>query len=146
MRQFRLLVPVLLFAFSLPGPAFADESITYRKLLTPLLETGKTTIGQDIAYPTATPKVTGAIVVIGPGKETGWHTHAVPLFVYILQGQVSVDYGSKGVKVYKAGDSFLEAMNWPHNATNKTDKPVNILAVYIGAEGVVTAAPAAGPQ
>ena len=54
-----------------------------------------------------------------PGKETGWHTHAVPLFAYVLKGEFSVDYGAKGVKVYKPGDSLLEAMNWPHNGTNK---------------------------
>ncbi len=143
MRPFHL---AAVAAFCLAGPALAEESATYKNLLTPLLETGRTTIGQDFAYPAGNPKVTAAIVVIGPGKETGWHAHAVPLFVYVLQGEVSVDYGSKGAKVYKAGDSFLEAMNWPHNATNKTDKPVNILAVYIGAEGIPTATLAKGPQ
>jgi hypothetical protein len=59
---------------------------------------------------------------------------------------VTVDYGSKGEKVYKPGDGFLEAENWPHNGSNKTDALVRIFAVYLGAEGVATAAPAAGPQ
>ena len=89
--------------------------------------------------------VTAAIVLIAPGKDTGWHTHEVPLFVTVLEGEVSVDYGEKGVKVFKAGDSFLEAMNWPHNATNKSDKPVRIMAVYLGAEGKTDAAPAPAP-
>ena len=80
-----------------------------------------------------------------PGKETGWHTHAVPLFAYVLEGELSVDYGDKGVKVYKAGDGLLEAMNWPHNGVNKTDAPVRILAVYMGAEGQANAELTAAP-
>jgi quercetin dioxygenase-like cupin family protein len=131
----------LLFA----GLATADESASYNQLLTPVLSSGQTIIGQPIAYPTGTPKVTAAIVVVPPGKETGWHTHAIPLFAYILEGELSVDYGDKGIKIYKAGDGLLEAMNWPHNATNKGTTPVRILAVYMGAEGQTNAEPAAAP-
>jgi quercetin dioxygenase-like cupin family protein len=70
----------------------------------------------------------------------------VPLYVYILEGEVTVDYGEKGVKVVKQGESILEAMNWAHNGMNKTDKPLHILAVYIGAEGVANAETAAAPK
>jgi quercetin dioxygenase-like cupin family protein len=130
----------------LAASAIAAESSQYQNLLTPLYEGNQTIIGQAIAYPDGTPKVTAAIVTIAPGQETGWHTHQVPLFVYILDGEISVDYGTKGVKIYKAGDSLLEAMNWPHNATNKTDKPVKIMAVYIGAADKPNAEPVAAPK
>jgi quercetin dioxygenase-like cupin family protein len=144
MTPLKMLLPaacLLLFT----GFATADDSPSYKKLLTPLLESGETVIGQPIAYPTGTPKVTAAVVFLAPGKETGWHTHAVPLFAYVLQGEISVDYGDKGVKVYKAGDGLLEAMNWPHNAVNKGTVPVLILAVYMGVEGKPIAEPAAAP-
>jgi quercetin dioxygenase-like cupin family protein len=146
MNFFRL--PVLALALTLALPATAEETApaTYQTLLTPLFKGNETIIGQKIAYPDGEPKVTAAIVTIAPGKDTGWHTHQVPLFVNILEGEISVDYGSKGVKVYKAGESFLEAMDWPHNATNKTDAVVRIMAVYIGADGKTDAAPSAGAQ
>jgi quercetin dioxygenase-like cupin family protein len=138
------------FALSLiAAPAIAEDiaaPATYKNLLTPLFKGAETVIDQKIAYPAGDPKVTAAIVVIAPGKETGWHSHEVPLFVTMLEGDISVDYGSKGVKLYKAGESFLEAMDWPHNATNKTDKIVRILAVYMGAAGKADAKPATGPQ
>src|ERR1700682_428554 len=92
----------LLFA----GLATADESTSYGKLLTPILESGQTIIGQPIAYPTGTRKRPAAIVVVPPGKETGCPPHAVPLFAYVLEGELSVDYGDKGTKVYKAGDGL----------------------------------------
>jgi quercetin dioxygenase-like cupin family protein len=134
MNFFRL--PALALAFVLVLPATAEESapLAYKNLLTPLFKGNETIVGQKIAYPAGEPKV------------TGWHTHQVPLFVTVMDGEVSVDYGSKGVKLYKAGDSFLEAMDWPHNATNKTDAIVRIMAVYMGADGKADAAPAAGAQ
>jgi quercetin dioxygenase-like cupin family protein len=128
------------------APPVAEAPATYQNLLTPLFKGNETILGQKIAYPAGDPNVTAAIVVIAPGKESGWHSHEVPLFVTVLEGDISVDYGSKGVKVYKPGDSFLEAEQWPHNATNKTEKIVRLLAVYMGAEGKANASPATGPQ
>ncbi len=141
MRALILAAVLALFA----APAAAQDA-QYQNLLTPLLSGNQTIIDQTIAYPEGTPKVTAAIVVIPPGKDTGWHIHTVPLFVYVLEGEVTVDYGSKGTKVLKAGSSILEAENWPHNGMNKTDKPLRILAVYMGAEGVATATPVTGAE
>ena len=103
-------------------------------------------LGQPLVYPAGKAKVTSAIITIPPGGETGWHSHAVPLYGYILDGELTVDYGSKGLKVYKTGDSLLEAVDWPHDGTNKGNAPVRILAVYIGAEGIDNATAASGAQ
>jgi quercetin dioxygenase-like cupin family protein len=120
---------------------------TYGNLLTPVFTGHETIIGQPIAFSTEpNPLVTSAIVTIPPGGETGWHEHSVPLFVYILEGAVTVDYGSHGIRTISAGSSILEAMNWPHNAHNYGSVPVRILAVYLGAEGVANATEAAGPR
>jgi quercetin dioxygenase-like cupin family protein len=121
----------------------AEEAIAYKTLVTPLIATSQTVIGQPFAYPSGTAKVTAVIVTIPPGGETGWHEHAVPLFGYMLDGVLTVDYGDKGTRIYKAGDSLMEAMNWPHDGANKGDVPVRILAVYLGAEGVPNATPVA---
>lgn len=141
----RIPILALVFLVSVAAPTRAQDA-QYQNLLTPLLSGNTTIIDQEIAYPDGTPKVTAAIVVIPPGKDTGWHLHTVPLFVYVLEGDVTVDYGSKGVKVYKPGEAFLEAENWPHNGINKTDNPVRILAVYMGADGIANAIPAAGAK
>jgi quercetin dioxygenase-like cupin family protein len=137
----KILAPVFVLFFGLAGLAGAEESKQYQNLLTPILEGGQTIIGQPVAYPGGTAKVTAAIVTIPPGGETGWHLHVVPLFAYVLDGEVSVDYGDKGVKIYKAGEGLLEAMNWPHNGRNTGAVPVRILAVYMGAEDKPNATP-----
>ena len=136
--MFRITTLALIAAFS-AAPALAEESISYKTLVTPLIETSRTIIDQPIAYPAGTAKVTAVIVTIPPGGETGWHGHAVPLFGYMLDGELTVDYGDKGTRTYKPGDTLMEAMNWPHNGTNKGDAPVRILAVYMGADGIPNA-------
>jgi quercetin dioxygenase-like cupin family protein len=117
------------------APAFAEDATPptdYQALLTPLLQSGTDILGAPLAYPAGTPNVTAAIVTLPPGASTGWHTHEVPLYAYILTGELTVDYGDKGIKVYHAGDSVLEAMNWPHNGSNLGTVEVKLLAVYMG--------------
>jgi quercetin dioxygenase-like cupin family protein len=136
----------LIVASAVAFAATAEESAQYKSLLTPLLATDADIIEQPIVYPPGSPKVTAAVVTIEPGAETGWHTHEVPLFVQVLEGEVTVDYGSKGTKVYKAGEAIMEAMNWPHNGFNKTTAPVRILAVYMGSDEKTNTATASGPK
>jgi quercetin dioxygenase-like cupin family protein len=71
-----------------------------------------------------------------PGAETGWHEHDVPLFGYMLEGELTVDYGTKGTRVYRKGDSLVEAIDVAHNGRNTGSGVARILAVFIGAEGV----------
>ena len=81
--------------------AGADRGAT-REAVASLLSTTQTVLGQPIAYPTEAPaKVAAAIVTMQPGEETGWHQHDVPMFGYILEGEVTVDYGAKGTHVYR---------------------------------------------
>lgn len=119
---------------------------TYATLLTPLLTGNLTIIGQEVAYPTGTPNVSAFIVTIAPGAETGWHSHEVPLIAYILEGTATIDYGSKGVRSAGPGTTFIEAMNWAHNAHNHGDVPVKILAIYVGEAGTANANPAPGAE
>jgi quercetin dioxygenase-like cupin family protein len=102
-----------------------------------LLSTGKTIIGQPISYPTQTPaKVTAAIITMPAGAKTGWHIHEVPLFAHILEGELKVDYGPHGERVYKKGDTFMEAVNEPHDGASIGSRAAKVLAVFIGAEGL----------
>lgn len=116
--------------------AIAERGMT-RESVTSLLSTGETILTQPITYPTQAPaKIVSAIVTMLPGEETGWHQHDVPMFGYILEGEVSVDYGAKGTRVYRQGDALIEAIDWPHNGRNTGKIPARILAVFMGADGV----------
>ena len=95
-----------------------------------------TVLDQPIAYPKKTPaQVSSAIVQLEPGQETGWHKHKVPMYAYVLEGTISVEYDAGVTKEYAAGTALMEAQNVWHNGTNKGDAPVRILTVYMGAKG-----------
>jgi quercetin dioxygenase-like cupin family protein len=128
----------VLFAASVPAEDAAPPA-QYANLLAPILASGETILGEEIVYPPGKAKVTAAIVEIPPGGSTGLHIHRVPLFAYILEGELTVDYGSKGTRTYRPGDGFLEAMDWPHNGTNRGSAAARLIAVYIGVEGIKNA-------
>ena len=106
-----------------------------------LLATSETVIGQPITYPAGPAEVTSSILTMEPGQTTGWHRHDAPLFGYILQGEVTVDYGPDGTRVYRAGDALVEALGSAHNGVNTGADTVRMLAVSIGAEGVQNTVP-----
>ena len=108
----------------------------------PLLSTGTTIAGETLHYPTGGPAhVTAAIITLGPGAKTILHRHGVPLFGYILDGELTVDYGDRGKRTYRKGDAFMEAMDVPHFGVDTGKDPVRILAVYMGAEGAADVIP-----
>lgn len=120
-----------LFSWSVPGAVQAQD---YKKV-EPLVTTGQSIIGETLVYPTGSlAKITSLIVNMAPGETTGWHKHGVPLFAYILAGQVTVDYGDKGKRTYTKGMSFMEAMDQNHNGHNDGSEMTKILAVFIGAD------------
>lgn len=101
-----------------------------------LLSTGKTVVGEDIRYPTSgSARVTVAIVTIAPGSQAALHRHPAPLVAYVLEGELTVDYGAQGMKTFQPGEALVEAMDVPHRGINRGTGIVKLLAVYVGAEG-----------
>ncbi|WP_306607368.1 cupin domain-containing protein [Azonexus sp.] len=101
-----------------------------------LLSTSTTVMGESIAYPTTGPaRVTANIVTIAPGAETIFHRHPAPMFAYILEGEVTVDYGAAGKRVFRQGEAMMETMQTVHRGSNAGTGVVRILSVHMGAEG-----------
>ena len=100
-------ITTAVLAILLAGPAslgIAKAQDVPAASVEPLLSTGETVLGQTITYPTATAAhVTAVIVTLPPGAETGWHQHDVPLFGYLLEGQLTVDYEGVGERIYRPG-------------------------------------------
>lgn len=101
-----------------------------------LLSSSQSILGEDIAYPAGKPIVTAAILTLQPGESTGAHKHEAPLFVMVLEGEVTVDYGPAGTKRYVKDDAFLEAFQSNHSGTNTGAEPVRILTVFAGSDAV----------
>ncbi len=102
----------------------------------PLLSTGTTVVGEPLRYPTGGPAhVRAEIITLTPGARTPLHKHGVPLFAYVLEGELTVDYGERGKRTYHQGEAMMEAMDVAHYGADSGAQPVRILAVFIGADG-----------
>jgi quercetin dioxygenase-like cupin family protein len=134
MRHRTLAAALALAAIVLPASYAAAQDSGYPAI--PLLSTTTTIVGEPLHYPApAAAKVTAAIVTVAPGDKTIVHKHGVPMFAYILGGELTVDYGEHGKRTYRQGQAFVEAMNVAHFGVNSGPEPVRILVVYMGADG-----------
>lgn len=135
----RLATFVLCVAFLLGGKAFGFDQTTHpeqRIDVKRIMDTQENVIGQKINYPRGEARITSEIVEIPPGLATHWHEHLVPMYAYVLEGEITVDYGSKGSRIVKQGEAMIEAVGWPHRGMNHSSKKARILVVYVGASGV----------
>jgi len=62
----------------------------------------------------------------------------VPVFVYVLDGELEVQTEGEEARRYKAGEAFLESIGRWHQAHNKGDAPTRILVVFMGEAGKPT--------
>lgn len=100
-----------------------------------VLQTTTTAIGQPLQFPQARSQFTGVVIELAPGGEVGRHMHPVPNFVYVLQGEISIEAEGHPARSYSAGQSFVESVNTWHNGLNRGSAPLKILVVFAGEEG-----------
>lgn len=91
--------------------------------------------GKPIIYPEGKPEITGLIIEIAPGGETGWHSHPVSSFGLVLEGELEVQLKSGALKRLKAGEALVEVINTLHNGRNLGSIPVKLVVFYAGAVG-----------
>ncbi len=125
---------VLVFLLCAPPAASALETTATVKV-TQFLKTTTSWSGVPITYPTGKPEVTGLIVEIAPGGETGWHEHPTASFAYVLEGNLEVSLKNGTVKKLQAGDALPEVVNTQHNGRNVGKTPVKLIVFYAGAVG-----------
>ena len=102
----------------------------------PVLKESETITGQPIRYPnTKNPEVSSVLVTINVGGESGRHKHPVSPHIYVIEGQVTIEFDDGKRKQFKAGEAFLEAVDTWHNAKNLGETPVKMLVVFFGEKG-----------
>ena len=107
----------------------ASEGVT----ATVLLKSDSSWEGTKLAYPEGQAEVTGMVIEVAPGAETGWHLHTVPSFAYVLEGNLEVRLKNGDTKKLSPGEVLSEVVNTPHNGRNVGDVPVKLIVFYAGA-------------
>lgn len=93
--------------------------------------------GAPITYiATPNPEVTSMILSLPQGGKTDWMTHPVPGYLYILQGELTVEFEDGHHLVFKAGQAFMQARTKWHRGINTGSGEMRFLAVFFGSKGV----------
>jgi quercetin dioxygenase-like cupin family protein len=96
----------------------------------------KTVAGEPLAYlSTPNPVIASNLLTIAPGTVTEWMIHPVPVYIYVLEGALTVEFAEDGSRhEFKAGQAFLQARTHWHRGRNDGAVPVRFLGVFVGAK------------
>ena len=133
MKNFKIMYTIILMLACISQAHALEESASIKA--STILKTETTWDGKLIEYPSGKAEITGMLVEIAPGGETGWHLHQVPSFGMILEGELEVQLKTGEVKHLKSGEALAEVVNTLHNGRNVGSVPVKLIVFYAGAVG-----------
>ena len=116
-----------------------DEALPHGFETEALLKSGVTADGDPLALPqTDKPEIISVIGTLQPGGRTALHQHPVPVYVYVMEGELEVQTEGGQPRHYKTGEAFLESIDRWHQAFNSGSSETKILVVFVGEEGKPT--------
>jgi quercetin dioxygenase-like cupin family protein len=124
-------------ATSSPAVAQGDKAAEEKGVKTSPLVTSLGPFRQATSIPIV---MTGQIVEIAPGGQTGRERTLVPSFLYVLEGTLTTNteggpIGVGGVQYHAAGQSYSEPVGLWHNNSNTGQTPVKYLLLLISTPG-----------
>ncbi len=117
-------------------PPLAPTPAVNQVTITVVSKDATTDAGEPIRYlSTPNAEVTSAILSLSPGGKTDWMTHPVPGYVYVLEGQLTVEFEDGHHVTFKAGQAFMQARAKWHRGLNEGKTTMRFLAVFFGEKG-----------
>jgi quercetin dioxygenase-like cupin family protein len=139
-----VLVLPMLIAAALSSTEAAAQEPTYARTaksesIAALPDLTTTAAGEPLLYlSTPDPVISSDILTVPPGGVTQWMTHPAPAYLYVLQGDLTVEFTDGKRQTYNTGQAFLQSRSHWHRGRNDGTTPVRFLAVFLGAKGVPT--------
>jgi len=129
--QLGALSPSLALAQTPPEKQGGAETITRLPDLT------TTTADEPLLYlSTPNPVISSDILTVPPGGVSRWMTHPVPAYVYVLEGDLTIQFADGTEKTVHQGGVALQPRAAWHRGRNEGKGPLRFLAVFMGAKGV----------
>jgi quercetin dioxygenase-like cupin family protein len=76
-----------------------------------------------------------ASVELPPGASEGRNTHPAEVYVFVLEGAISLEVEGKPTVTLKAGDVFSIAPGQIHQGTNRGTVTAKLAAVFVAEKG-----------
>ena len=122
----------------LVGPAVAQDAVPQPKgVKTSPLITSLGPFREPVSIPVI---LTGQVVEIEPGGQTGRQRHTVPTFIYVLEGTLVTNseggrVGVAGAQYHAPGQSYSDPAGVWHNHSNPGTTPVKYLILFLSTPG-----------
>jgi quercetin dioxygenase-like cupin family protein len=129
------------------GPGIAPAQAQDGKPAQPKGVTSRGLVGSAgaIASISATAPValSGRVVELAPGGQTGKQRNLVPSFLYVLDGTLVIDTqgggtGDSGVQYHGEGQAYSGPVGLWHNVMNTSQQPARYLMLFVAAPGAKT--------
>ena len=94
-----------------------------------------TALDQPMAFPKGKqriPSVTSRIVSLEPGQQLEPQLYKSPTYVYVLEGQYTVEYAAGVTKAYEAGTAYMEGLNTTVTGRNASSDLARVMIVQFG--------------
>ena len=104
--------------------------------ITSLPDLNTTSAGEPLHYlSTPDPVVSSDILTVPPGKVSRWMVHPVPAYLYVLQGDLTLEFVDGKRQTFHTGQSLLQSQTKWHRGRNEGQVPLRFLAVFMGSKG-----------
>jgi quercetin dioxygenase-like cupin family protein len=117
-------------------PPASALDVTPAVKVTPLAKATSSWNGAPVVYPKGQAEITGMLIEIAVGAQTGWHGHPVPSFALVLEGTLEVELRDGRKKRVGPGEALIEVVDTLHNGRNVGAQPVKLVVFYAGATGM----------
>ena len=136
----RLSLPLAL-AMLLTSSAFAEDATSQKtqamsETIAALPDLNTTSAGEPLHYlSTPEPVVSSDILTVPPGGVSRWMIHPVPAYIYVLQGDLTLEFVDGKRQTFHTGQAFLQSQTKWHRGRNEGQEPLRFLAVFLGSKG-----------
>jgi quercetin dioxygenase-like cupin family protein len=130
-KLIRFVVSILVFAGA-TGSQVLNAQEPLRPKITPAMKQDLDVAGREGLM---------SLVEFAPGAAEINHTHPAELFVFVREGEVSVEIEGKPTMSYKAGEVFYIASGKAHRVMNNGTVTARNVAVFFAEKGKPMTAP-----
>jgi len=135
-RMIELVLSAIIVVVGVGSATRAQESKQLRPVISPLVKSTKTAIGQPLAFPQSSVEITAVLVTLPAGSPPGRvHKHPHQRIAYVLEGTLSVEQEGGETRHYPAGSMLIEMRDQWHRAGGVGNTSVRLLVIDIGPEG-----------
>ena len=114
----------------------AQESKQLQPVISALVKSTKTVIGQPLAFPQSSAEITAVLVTLpAGGPQLRVHKHPHQRIAYVLEGTLSVERESGETRQYTAGSILIEMRDEWHRAGIVGTTSVKLLVIDITPQG-----------